>query len=84
MYELQRIQQQIAEILLRRFDLKIDSYDVDLLETRILDSLRIVDFVLELEQSFRVSLPFETLEVEHFRTLAQIAVRIAESLLTLV
>lgn len=84
MYELQRIQQQIAEIFLRRFDLKIDSYDVDLLETRILDSLRIVDFVLELEQSFRVSLPFETLEVEHFRTLAQIAVRIAESLLTLV
>ena len=83
MSDVQRVEQQIAEIFLHRFDLKIESSDVDLLETRLLDSLRIVDFVLELEQRFHVSLPFETLEVEHFRTVAQIAARIAESLLTL-
>ena len=51
----------------------------DLLETGIVDSVRIVERVLELEQRFGVHLPFEELEIEDFRTVPRLAERIARN-----
>jgi D-alanine--poly(phosphoribitol) ligase subunit 2 len=76
----QRLQQQIAEIFAGRFETKLESDDMDLLESGIVDSVKIVELVLELEQRFGVSLPFEELEIEDFRTVPRLAERIERTL----
>lgn len=76
MGDLEWVSRQILGILLECFDLRIASAEVDLLEARLVDSLKIVDLVLELEQRFGVSLVFEELEIEDFRTVSRIAERV--------
>jgi D-alanine--poly(phosphoribitol) ligase subunit 2 len=79
MSQQEQLQRQIADIFAGRFDTRLDSDDVDLLETGIVDSVKIVELVLELEQRFGVSLPFEELEIEDFRTVPRLAERIART-----
>jgi acyl carrier protein len=79
MGDLEKVRRRILEIFLECFDTRIASADVDLLEGRLVDSLKIVDLVLELEQRFGVSLVFEELEIEDFRTVSRIAERIRQS-----
>jgi len=80
MERLERLQQEIDAIFAGRFDTRITSRDVDLIETGLVDSVRIVELVLELERRFGVSLPFEELEIDDFRTVARLAARIARTL----
>jgi acyl carrier protein len=75
----QKLQQEITAIFVERFDTRIPSDEVDLLETGLVDSVKIVELVLELEQRFGVSLPFEELEIEDFRTVPRLAERIART-----
>ena len=77
-YEQDRLQQQIIEMLSERFEAKLDS-EVDLLETGIVDSVKIVELVLAIEQRFGVSLPFEELEIDDFRTVLRLAERISRT-----
>jgi len=77
--ERDRLQQEIATIFVERFDTRLASDDVDLIETGLVDSVKIVELVLELEQRFGVSLPFEDLEIEDFRTVPRLAERIART-----
>jgi len=76
----EQLQQQIADIFAGRFETKLESGDIDLLESGIVDSVKIVELVLEIEQRFGVSLPFEELEIEDFRTLPRLAERISRTL----
>ncbi len=76
---LEKLQQEITAIFVGRFDTRIASHDADLLETGIVDSVRIIELVLELERRFGVSLPFEELEIEDFRTVSRLAERIART-----
>jgi acyl carrier protein len=76
---LEKLQQEITSIFVERFDTRIPSQEVDLLETGLVDSVKIVELVLELEQRFGVSLPFEELEIEDFRTVPRLAERIART-----
>lgn len=77
MGDLEPVRRKILEILLECCDAGITSPETDLLEGRIVDSLKIVDLVLALEQRFGVCLPFEELEIEDFRTVTRIAERVA-------
>ena len=81
MDRLEKLQHEISAIFVERFDTRIASPDVDLLETGLVDSVKIVELVLELEQRFGVSLPFEDLEIEDFRTVPRLAERIARTTL---
>ena len=76
----QQLQRQIADIFAGRFETRLESDDMDLLESGVVDSVKIVELVLELEQRFGVSLPFEELEIEDFRTVPKLAERIARTL----
>jgi acyl carrier protein len=67
---------EIIEIFARSFDTRLASAEVDLIEERFVDSVRLVDLVLEIEQHFGVELPFEELEIEDFRTVSRLAARI--------
>ena len=62
-------------ITIFREELKIDvpAPDVDVIETGMLDSLGLVTLVVALEQRCNVQIPFETLEVDDFRTVGSIA-----------
>ena len=79
MERLEKLQQEIIAIFMERFDTRIPVHDVDLLESGLVDSVRIVELVLELEQRFGVSLPFEELEIEDFRTIPRLAECIART-----
>jgi D-alanine--poly(phosphoribitol) ligase subunit 2 len=47
--------------------------DVDIIEAGLIDSLALVTLLFELEREFDVELPLETLDVDDFRTIANIA-----------
>jgi D-alanine--poly(phosphoribitol) ligase subunit 2 len=79
LYHQDQLQQQIIDIFSERFETQLASNDVDLLETGLVDSVKIVELVLELEQRFGVSLPFEELEIDDFRTVLRLAERISRS-----
>jgi D-alanine--poly(phosphoribitol) ligase subunit 2 len=79
LFQQDQLQQQIIEIFSERFETRLESDDVDLLETGLVDSVKIVELVLELEQRFGVSLPFEELEIDDFRTVLRLAQRISRS-----
>jgi len=47
--------------------------DADVIESGLIDSLTLVTLIFELEQEFDVQVPLESLDVEDFRTIANIA-----------
>jgi D-alanine--poly(phosphoribitol) ligase subunit 2 len=49
------------------------SADVDLFETGLVDSIGLVELILELEDRFGISLPMDTLEIDDLRTVRRIA-----------
>jgi D-alanine--poly(phosphoribitol) ligase subunit 2 len=51
----------------------VASPDIDLLETGLVDSIGLVELILELEERFGVSLPMEDLEIEDFRSVYRIS-----------
>jgi len=78
-YQQDQLQQQIIEIFRDRFETRLGTDEVDLLEAGIVDSVKIVELVLEIEQRFGVNLPFEELEIDDFRTVPRLAERISRS-----
>jgi D-alanine--poly(phosphoribitol) ligase subunit 2 len=49
------------------------SADVDLFETGLVDSIGLVELILELEDRFGISLPMDNLEIDDLRTVRRIA-----------
>ncbi len=63
----------IQAVLRERLMIVVASPDVDLLETGLVDSIGLVELILELEERFGVSLPMENLEIDDFRSVYRIA-----------
>jgi acyl carrier protein len=63
----------VLEIFRSALDIEVPDPETDVIETGLLDSLGLVVLVTELEQRFNVRIPFETLEIERFRTVRSIA-----------
>ena len=72
----------LAEVVLAIFrdelSIEVPGPDVDLIETGLLDSFGLVTVVAELEERCGVGIPFETLDVDDFRTTRSI-VRLVEA-----
>jgi acyl carrier protein len=66
-------QRSIMAFLRDRLSVDVLAPEHDLIESGILDSLMIVELVLYLEQTFKVALSLEDLEVENFATVARMA-----------
>jgi acyl carrier protein len=79
MQELEKLRTGIFEIFVESFDTRLASGEVDLIEERLVDSVRLVDLVLQIELRFGVALPFEELEIEDFRTVSRLVDRIARA-----
>lgn len=52
--------------------------DADLIEGGVIDSLALVELLFAIEQELGIEIPAEKLEVERFRTLANLAELVAE------
>jgi acyl carrier protein len=60
-------------VLVRSFSPNVESAQTDLLEAGILDSASLVRLLLAVEAQFAVTIPMEEVEIDSFRTVAEIA-----------
>ena len=67
------IQSRIAALFLEKLNLEVPSTEIDLLETRIIDSLAFVELLLQVEQEFGFQISIDEFEMDHFRSIAKIA-----------
>lgn len=67
----------VLEIFRGALDIEVPGVEVDVIETGLLDSLGLVVLVSELEERFGVRIPFETLDVDQFRTVKSIGELVA-------
>ena len=63
----------IQSVLRDHLNVLVDSPDVDLLESGLVDSVGLVELILQLEVRFEVSLPMDALEIDDFRSMRAIA-----------
>jgi methoxymalonate biosynthesis acyl carrier protein len=63
----------IRKLFLEALDIGIDSVETDLVEAGLLDSLMLVELLLQLEQEFDIDVVMADLEIDDFRTLKSIA-----------
>jgi D-alanine--poly(phosphoribitol) ligase subunit 2 len=63
----------VRKLLAERLMIQVDAPDLDLIDSGLVDSLGIVELILEIEQRFEVSLPPEEIDIEDFRTLEGLA-----------
>jgi acyl carrier protein len=68
---------QIQTFLVDELSIQIESPEMDLLETGVLDSAAQVELLLHLEKRFGLHLPMENLEIDSFRSVPNIAELVA-------
>lgn len=73
MHNEKALHDRIAKLFTDRLNTDVPTVDTDLFETGILDSLRFVELLAALEESFGLRVSVEELEIDDFRTLSRIA-----------
>lgn len=63
----------LARLFAERLEVEVPAPDTDLFETGILDSLRFVELLAVLEETFGVRVAVDELEIDDFRNLSRIA-----------
>jgi len=74
------IQQTLAALFAEDLHIEVPSADTDLLATARLDSLGVVELIMQIERRFDVRVRLDELELDDFRTLDSIAAFIAGAL----
>ena len=67
------ILERLRVLFLESLHIEVPSADTDLFETGILDSLQLVELLLQLEQRFGFRIKIDDIDLEDLRTLARIA-----------
>jgi D-alanine--poly(phosphoribitol) ligase subunit 2 len=73
----QTIEYEVAEIFSQKLHLDVSSFDSDLFETGILDSLQLVELLFQLEQQFGVCISLDETDIEDFRSIKRISLMLA-------
>lgn len=71
--QVSRIAQEIEALCLKKLSIHIPARDQDLFETGVLDSLSLVQLILELEQHFQIELPMGELDISALRSIDEMA-----------
>jgi D-alanine--poly(phosphoribitol) ligase subunit 2 len=66
------LERRIRTLFLQALNIGIDSVDTDLIETGLLDSLILVELLLQLEEAFNIDIVVAELDVDDFRTVRSI------------
>ncbi len=72
------IAQEIETLCVEKLSIRVRSADQDLFESGLLDSLSLVQLILELERHYQVELPLEELDITALKTIREMAQLIAE------
>ncbi len=68
----------VHRLFVERLEAEIPTPETDLFETGILDSLRFVELLAALEETFGMRVSVEELEIDDFRSLSRIAGFVAQ------
>jgi acyl carrier protein len=71
---------EITELLTTKVNVAVPSPETDLLQAGILDSLGVVELILQLELQYRIPVKLEDLELDNFRSAVTIAAFVADAL----
>ena len=71
--ESDELQGEITKLLAGKVHVEVPSPTTDLMETGLLDSLALVELIVEIEQQFGIQIPLEEIEIDHFRSVVRIA-----------
>ena len=63
----------ITRLLSERIHIEVPSADTDLMESGLLDSLTLVELMTSLEEEFGISISFDEIELDNFRSVERIA-----------
>ncbi len=69
----EQLTSEIGALIRDKLLVKVNSPDDDLLSSGVLDSLTLVQLLVDLEQHFGVTIPLEELEIDDFRSVTSIA-----------
>lgn len=69
---------EIITIFLERLNVTVPSLDADLLASGVLDSLALVELLMQLELRYGLQISLEKLDFENFRSVAAIAAFVAQ------
>ena len=73
MSDVNRLRERVAAIFAGALHLEVPSFDTDLFESGVLDSLAFVELLLQLEREFGVTTSVDDLDVETFKSITNIA-----------
>ena len=73
MTEISTLHQQLLMLFETNLNVEVPSPETDLFESRLLDSMGLVELVASLEQQFGIVIAFDTLDLDHFRSVGSIA-----------
>ncbi|MEX0593683.1 MAG: phosphopantetheine-binding protein [Balneolaceae bacterium] len=59
----------LSEIVYRVLKVTIEDPDLDLMDSGILDSLTLVQLMMEIESAFEITIPPELVDIDDYRTL---------------
>jgi acyl carrier protein len=68
-----RLRKEIAALFTEQLHVDVPWDDTDLFETGVLDSLKFVELLVQLEQQFGTRVSLDDLELDNFRSIGQIA-----------
>lgn len=69
---------EIQQLFVEKLFIQVESVDMDLFQTGIFDSMTLVHFIPLLEEHFGLQFPMETLDIDSFRSVVQIAQFVAD------
>ena len=67
------LQNNIMRILSEKIHVEVPSVETDLMESGLLDSLSLVELMASLEEKFGISISFDDIELDNFRSVDRIA-----------
>ena len=67
----------VRRLIAERLHIEVPAPDLDLIDGSVLDSLALVELLVELERSFGIELALQELDIENFRTPTSIAAFVA-------
>ena len=73
MSDVNTLRERIAAIFSGGLHLDVPSFDTDLFDTGVLDSLAFVELLVQLEREFGVTTAVDDLEADNFRSISTIA-----------
>lgn len=67
-----RVNEQVRAIFAETLNVHVPSDETDLIDGGLLDSLALVELVVEIEHRFGLSIPLDTLDIDDFRSVRSI------------